>query len=132
MPSACPLLKQRGQNMSRALQHQQAAALRHAVPELAERILAEPGWSALAATLADAQAAGYSPASLLAEATQRRELGSAASISDVLVWRLRHLAELPADPVTGSSGIARTGSVPVPPSTTQKAVKATSDNARRR
>ncbi|MGR4881431.1 relaxase/mobilization nuclease domain-containing protein [Streptomyces sp. LARHCF249] len=126
------LLQQRGRLMSRPLQHQQAAALRHAVPDLAEQILAEPGWPALAATLAEAQAAGHSPVVLLTEATQRRELASAASISDVLVWRLRHLAQLPGDPVTASSQIVRTDRVSVPPSTTQTASKVTSDNTRRR
>ncbi|WP_405530064.1 hypothetical protein [Streptomyces avidinii] len=129
------LLQQRGRHMSRPLQHQHAAALRHAVPDLAEQILAEPGWPALAATLADAQAAGHSPVDLLTEATQRRELGSATFISDVLVWRLRHLAQLPADPVAAPSQIARTRSVPAPASTTPtaiKATKATSDNTHRR
>ncbi|MFD9534975.1 relaxase/mobilization nuclease domain-containing protein [Streptomyces sp. NPDC060010] len=126
------LLQQRGRHMSRPLQHQQAAALRHAAPDLAEQILAEPGWPALAATLADAQAAGHRPADLLAEATQRRELGSATSISDVLVWRLRHLAQLPADPSSAPSGTVRTGSIQAPASTAQTTVKFASDNARRR
>lgn len=60
----------------------------------------------LAATLTDAEAAGHQPATLLAEATRRRELDTADSVSDVLVWRLRRLADLPADaeqfPVTGT------------------------------
>ena len=62
-----------------------------------EQILAEPGWYALAATLADAESAGHDPAALLAEAAGRRELGTAESASDVLVWRLRRMADLPAD-----------------------------------
>ncbi|MFE2307465.1 mobilization protein, partial [Streptomyces sp. NPDC059411] len=126
------LLQQRGRRMPRPLQHQQAAALHHAVPDLAEQILAEPGWPALAATLADAQAAGHSPADLVAEATQRRELGSAASISDVLVWRLRHLAQLPADPSSAPVGTVRTGSIQAPAYIAQTTVKSASDNARRR
>ena len=67
------------------------------MPELAEQILAEPGWPALAATLADTESAGHDPAALLAEAAGRRELDTADSISDVLVWRLRRMADLPAD-----------------------------------
>ncbi|BBC36277.1 Relaxase/mobilization nuclease family protein [Streptomyces graminofaciens] len=91
------MLYQRGHRLSQPLRQKQAAHLRAAVPELAEQILAEPGWHALAATLADTESAGHDPATLLMEAAGRRELGSAGSISDVLVWRLRRLADLPAD-----------------------------------
>ncbi|MFF1627234.1 mobilization protein, partial [Streptomyces sp. NPDC058272] len=79
------------------LRQRQTAHLRQAVPELADQVLAEPGWHALAATLADAESAGHDPAALLAEAAGRRELGTAGSISEVLVWRLRRMADLPAD-----------------------------------
>ncbi|MCC2275521.1 relaxase/mobilization nuclease domain-containing protein [Streptomyces sp. ET3-23] len=90
-------LYQRGRRLGRVLRQRQTAVLREALPELAERILAEPGWHALAATLADAEAAGHDPAALLADAARRRELDTAASVSDVLVWRLRRAADLPAD-----------------------------------
>ncbi|MGW5679999.1 mobilization protein, partial [Streptomyces sp. NPDC003860] len=90
-------LHERGRHMAQPLRLQQAAYVRAAVPELAGQILGETGWLALAATLADAQAAGHDPAVLLAEAAQRRELDTAGSISDVLVWRLRRMADLPAD-----------------------------------
>ncbi|MFE7114182.1 relaxase/mobilization nuclease domain-containing protein [Streptomyces sp. NPDC057654] len=100
-------LYQRGRRLARPLRMQQAAAVREAVPQLAERVLAEPGWHALAATLTDAQQAGHQPTALLTEATRRRELDSAESVSDVLVWRIRRLADLPAaatsTPVTGVS-----------------------------
>ncbi|WP_111002931.1 relaxase/mobilization nuclease domain-containing protein [Streptomyces sp. NTH33] len=97
--AAVPLgaLYQRGQRLNRTLRQRQTTMLREAVPELAEQILAEPGWYALAATLADAEAAGHDPAALLTEAAGQRELDTAASISDVLVWRLRRAADLPAD-----------------------------------
>ncbi|GGU55594.1 mobilization protein [Streptomyces albospinus] len=91
------VLRHRGRRLSQPLQRRQAAHLRQAVPELAEQILTEPGWHALAATLADVEAAGHEPAALLAEAVARRELDTAESVSDVLVWRLRRLADLPAD-----------------------------------
>ncbi|WP_053744570.1 relaxase/mobilization nuclease domain-containing protein [Streptomyces sp. NRRL WC-3618] len=94
------VLYQQGRRLSQPLRQKQAARLRAAVPELAEQILAEPGWHALAATLADTERAGHDPAALLGEAAGRRELGTADSISDVLVWRLRHLANLPADATT--------------------------------
>lgn len=89
-------LRQRGQRMAPRIRERQADLLRNALPELAERIQAEPGWPALASTLADARQAGHDPAALLADAARRRELGSADSISDVLVWRLRRSAHLPA------------------------------------
>ncbi|WP_329533140.1 relaxase/mobilization nuclease domain-containing protein [Streptomyces sp. NBC_01450] len=91
------VLHQRGRRLSQSLRQRQTAHLRQAVPELAEQVLTEPGWHALAATLADAESSGHDPAALLAEAAARQELGTAGSISDVLVWRLRCLADLPAD-----------------------------------
>ncbi|MFE9171996.1 relaxase/mobilization nuclease domain-containing protein [Streptomyces kebangsaanensis] len=90
-------LCQRGRRLGRPLLQRQTAVLREAVPELAEQILTEPGWYALAATLTDAEAAGHDPTALLADAAGRRELDTADSVSDVLVWRLRRTAGLPAD-----------------------------------
>ncbi|QNE74502.1 relaxase/mobilization nuclease domain-containing protein [Streptomyces finlayi] len=97
--SAQPIgaLNRRGKNLNRPLLQRQTVLLREALPELAEQILAEPGWHALAATLADVKAAGHDPAALLTDAAERRELGTAESVSDVLVWRLRRTAGLPAD-----------------------------------
>jgi N-acyl-D-aspartate/D-glutamate deacylase len=96
-PMYLGVMHQRGRRLSQPLQRKQTAHLRQAVPELAGQVLAEPGWYALAATLADVESAGHDPAALLAEAAARRELGTADSISDVLVWRLRRMADLPAD-----------------------------------
>ncbi|MGY5628603.1 relaxase/mobilization nuclease domain-containing protein [Streptomyces sp. UC1A3] len=97
--SAQPLgvLYQRGRRLSRPTLQRQTVLLREALPELAEQILAEPGWYALAATIAEAEAAGQDPAALLSDVAARRELGTADSISDVLVWRMRRTADLPAD-----------------------------------
>ncbi|MDV5145744.1 mobilization protein [Streptomyces sp. SBC-4] len=92
------VLHERGRNLSRSLLERQAAALRAAMPELAAQVLAEPGWPSLATTLADAEAAGHTSADLLADAAGRRELGTAESVSDVLLWRVRRTANLPADP----------------------------------
>ncbi|MBJ7004900.1 relaxase/mobilization nuclease domain-containing protein [Streptomyces griseofuscus] len=102
------VLYQRGRRLSRPVLQRQTVLLREALPELAEQILAEPGWYALAATIADAEAAGHDPAALLADVAARRELGTADSVSDVLVWRMRRTADLPADashlPETSTAG----------------------------
>ncbi|MGW7539518.1 mobilization protein [Streptomyces sp. NPDC054770] len=89
-------LRERGHRIAPSLRHHHATTVRAALPDLADTVLAEPGWDALAATLADATQAGHNPQVLLAEAAARRELGTADSISDVLVWRLRRMADLPA------------------------------------
>ncbi|CQR61803.1 mobilization protein [Streptomyces leeuwenhoekii] len=91
------VLTVRGRSLALPVVRRQAARLRQALPELAEQVLAEPGWAALAATLADTEAAGHDPTALLAEVAAHRELASAESVSDVLVWRLRRTADLPAD-----------------------------------
>ncbi|MER5567217.1 mobilization protein [Streptomyces goshikiensis] len=91
------VLRERGRLLPPALHQRHAIVLREAVPQLAEQILAEGGWPALASTLTDAEAAGHDPARLLVQAAGRRELDTASSVSDVLVWRLRRLSGLPAD-----------------------------------
>lgn len=97
--SAQPLgvLYQRGRRLSRLMLQRQTVLLHEALPELAEQILAEPGWYALAATIAEAEAVGHDPAALLSDVAARREVGTADSVSDVLVWRMRRTADLPAD-----------------------------------
>ncbi|MEU2900995.1 relaxase/mobilization nuclease domain-containing protein [Streptomyces sp. NPDC001273] len=89
------VLRERGRRIAPSLRRHHATTVRAALPELAETVLAEPGWDALAATLADAAQVGHNTQALLAEAVSRRELGTADSISDVLVWRLRRMADLP-------------------------------------
>ncbi|MFE0701915.1 relaxase/mobilization nuclease domain-containing protein [Streptomyces sp. NPDC058872] len=88
------VIHRRGTELPEWLRLQQAATVRRALPEQAEQILAEPGWPVLAATLAQAGAAGHNPAALLTEATTRRELDTATSVSEVLTWRLHRLADL--------------------------------------
>ncbi|MFJ8400556.1 relaxase/mobilization nuclease domain-containing protein [Streptomyces microflavus] len=100
-------LRQRGQRLTPRIRQRHADLLHHALPELADRIQGEPGWPALSATLADARQAGHDPAALLAEVTRRRELDTADSISDVLVWRLRRSAHLPAAPESPPATSAR-------------------------
>ncbi|OKI00913.1 mobilization protein [Streptomyces sp. CB02923] len=91
------LLREQGQHLPRGIHARHAATVQATLPRLADTILAEPGWNALAATLTQAHQAGRDPRHLLAEAAAYREVDSADSVSDVLVWRLRHLADLPAD-----------------------------------
>ncbi|MFJ2509858.1 relaxase/mobilization nuclease domain-containing protein [Streptomyces griseoviridis] len=102
------VLYQRGRRLSRPMLQRQTVLLREALPELAEQILAEPGWYALAATITEAEASGHDPAALLSDVATQRELGTADSVSDVLVWRLRRTADLPADasqlPETSTAG----------------------------
>ncbi|MFF1914496.1 relaxase/mobilization nuclease domain-containing protein [Streptomyces sp. NPDC058239] len=70
--------------------------VRAAVPEHAERILADPGWPALATVLADAEDGGHKPHQLLKEAAARRELGTAHSPARVLITRIQHTGRHPA------------------------------------
>ncbi|MCT9138665.1 relaxase/mobilization nuclease domain-containing protein [Streptomyces violarus] len=117
------LLRERGRRIAPSLRRHHATTVRAALPELAETVLAEPDWDALAATLADVQRAGHNPRALLAEAAAGRELDTADSVSDVLVWRLRRTAVLPlcapaqeatrANRPNDHMSVART--MPVPP-----------------
>ncbi|MEV5663463.1 relaxase/mobilization nuclease domain-containing protein [Streptomyces flaveolus] len=108
------VLRQRGRRLAPRARQRQADLLHEVLPDLAARVQAEPGWPALAATLDDARKAGHAPGALLTEAAGRRELGTATSISDVLVWRLRRSAHLPALPEcphdTPARGSRRQGS----------------------
>ncbi|MFD9428316.1 MULTISPECIES: relaxase/mobilization nuclease domain-containing protein [unclassified Streptomyces] len=89
-------LRQRGERLTETLRRRQENTLRRALPELAEQILAEPGWPSLAATLARAEAVGHKPTALLTQATVRRETDTATSLSEVLTWRLHRLTDLTA------------------------------------
>ncbi|MFH8384312.1 nucleotide disphospho-sugar-binding domain-containing protein [Kitasatospora sp. NPDC018058] len=82
---------------------------------------------ALAATLAEAEAAGYDPGELLQRAREQRELGSADSVTAVMVWRVRRLAKLSAAPPAPAPSRPATG--PVQPPATGPAQ--TSEAARR-
>ncbi|MCY0943619.1 relaxase/mobilization nuclease domain-containing protein [Streptomyces antarcticus] len=98
------VIHQRGLRLTVTVQQQQAALVRRALPDLAEQILTEPGWPALAATLTDTQAAGHDPAGLLTQAVRHRELVTATSLSDVLTWRLHRLAGLNPEPTPRAVG----------------------------
>ncbi|CBG71918.1 putative mobilisation relaxase component [Streptomyces scabiei 87.22] len=67
-----------------------AGDVRAAVPDHAERILADPAWPALATVLADAEARGHQPHQLLKEAAAQRELTTARQPARVLITRIQH------------------------------------------
>ncbi|MDX3747499.1 relaxase/mobilization nuclease domain-containing protein [Streptomyces sp. AK08-02] len=69
--------------------------VRAAVPDHAERILADLDWPALAAVLADAEARGHQPHQLLKEAAAQRELDTARQPARVLVTRIQHTGRNP-------------------------------------
>ncbi|QQC90585.1 relaxase/mobilization nuclease domain-containing protein [Streptomyces alfalfae] len=77
---------------SRTLAHDVHAA----VPDHADRILADPGWPALATVLADAEAGGHKPHQLLKEAAAQRELTTARQPARVLITRIQHTSRNPA------------------------------------
>ncbi|MER7177973.1 relaxase/mobilization nuclease domain-containing protein [Streptomyces hyaluromycini] len=93
-------LRERGRQIIQPVNDRYAAQLGVILPDLADTVLAESSWPALVATMSQVQQAGRDPRTLLAEAAKYRELDSASSISEVLVWRLRRMADLPADAST--------------------------------
>ncbi|MFE5517926.1 mobilization protein [Streptomyces virginiae] len=125
------VLAVRGRSLPLPVLRRQVQRVREALPSaLAEQVMAEAGWAALAATLADAEAAGYDATDLLADAAARRELASAESVSDVLVWRLRRAADLPAD--AQATPLPDGGSVPSDPAGRKAGNPATKGAQRRR
>ncbi|MFG2862290.1 relaxase/mobilization nuclease domain-containing protein [Streptomyces sioyaensis] len=119
------VMRQHGRRLPDPVRQRHAASLEATLPQHAEQVLSEPGWDALAATLDQAERAGHAPEVLLQQAITWRELDTADSVTDVLIWRLRRLGNLPATttlprPPTGS----RT-SRQQPPSSKQQAPEAT-------
>ncbi len=72
-----------------------AGDVRSAVPDHAQRILADLNWPALATVLADAKALGHQPRQLLQEAAARRELTTARQPAKVLLGRIQHTSRNP-------------------------------------
>ncbi|MGW2397126.1 relaxase/mobilization nuclease domain-containing protein [Kitasatospora sp. NPDC001664] len=96
----------RGRALAPAVRERQAAVIRERLPAGQPT---EEGWDALAATIAEAEAAGHDPAALLEEARSWRELGSADSVTAVMVWRVRRLANLPAVSSNRTGAAAQVG-----------------------
>ncbi|MFD5649850.1 relaxase/mobilization nuclease domain-containing protein [Streptomyces sp. NPDC127039] len=105
----------------------QAATARHfeqdvraALPDHADRILADPTWTALTTTLAQAETAGHNPRRLLTKVGVQRELDSAEHPAEVLNWRItaqpnrRTQAARSRSTINGTSSMSAT---PPPPAT---------------
>ncbi|MFI0721923.1 relaxase/mobilization nuclease domain-containing protein [Streptomyces sp. NPDC021224] len=98
--AAVPLqaLHAHGRTLPEGVRRSYEITIRAALPHHLTRADSETQHDALAATLAQAEQAGYDPEALLQLAVDMRELDSAENVNDVLVWRLRRLADLPAHP----------------------------------
>jgi hypothetical protein len=95
-----------------------AADVRAAIPEHAERVLADPDWPALATVLADAEAKGHSPHHLLTEAAARRELTTARQPARVLITRIQHTSRNPVPNRRAEAARLRSHGALASPSTT--------------
>ena len=123
-------LQQRGQQLSPAVRRWHATHVQAVLPDLTDRILSEPGWPALATTLVQAHQDGHDPRTLLAEAVAHRELDSADSVSEVLVWRIRHLTDRVW--VTDATGQRRTSASRIPTAQTTPPVRSAPSPGSRR
>ncbi|MEU9987868.1 relaxase/mobilization nuclease domain-containing protein [Streptomyces sp. NPDC048045] len=96
--SAAPMnaMREHGRHLPEPVRERYASALEAVLPEQADHVRREHGWDALTASLDQAERAGHNPVTLLQQALESRELDTAGSVTDVLVWRLRRIAELPA------------------------------------
>lgn len=85
--------------------------VRVALPDHADRILADPAWAALTTALAHAETAGHTPRRLLAEVGSERELDSAEHPAEVLNWRITAQPNKRAQAARGRSTISGASSV---------------------
>ncbi|MFI1715647.1 relaxase/mobilization nuclease domain-containing protein [Streptomyces litmocidini] len=93
------VLHDQGRALPEAQRRTHEATLRAALPEQGVRADGTPAKTdALVATLAQVELAGHDPEALLQQAIDMRELDTAEDVNDVLVWRLRRIAQLPAHP----------------------------------
>ncbi|MFD6345028.1 relaxase/mobilization nuclease domain-containing protein [Streptomyces roseolus] len=93
------VLHDQGRALPEAQRRAHEATLRAVLPEQgvqADGVSAKT--DALVATLAQAEQAGHNPEALLKQAIDLRELDTAENVNDVLLWRLRRIAQLPAQP----------------------------------
>ncbi|MEU3064116.1 relaxase/mobilization nuclease domain-containing protein [Streptomyces subrutilus] len=99
--------------------------LRAALPDHADRILADPSWTALTTTLAQAETAGHNPRRLLAEVGTLRGLDSAERPAEFLNWRItaqpdrRAQAARRRSTVSGASSMSATPRHPATPGATR-------------
>ncbi|MGW9131975.1 hypothetical protein [Streptomyces sp. NPDC055681] len=92
-------LHDQGRALPESQRRTHEATLRAVLPEYGVRAgVTATRTDALVATLAQAEQAGHDPEALLRQAINMRELDTAEDVNDVLVWRLRRIAQLPAHP----------------------------------
>lgn len=92
-------LRDQGRALPAAERRTHQATIRAALPETTMRSdSSSRKTDALTATLAQVEQAGHDPKTILQQAIAMRELDTAEDVNDVLVWRLRRLAQLPAHP----------------------------------
>jgi hypothetical protein len=104
-------LRDRSRGLTSAERVRYAAVVGEVLPDRAVRILAEPTWEALAAALRVVEAGGGDPREALRTVARWRGLGTAVSISEVLVWRLHRLGVVDlAASATGRTAPAWRGS----------------------
>ncbi|MET8325173.1 mobilization protein [Streptomyces sp. NPDC005181] len=136
-------LRDHGRALPESERRTYETTIRAVLPASGIRAYAETNTDALAATLAQAEQAGHDPKVLLQEAIEMRELDTAEDVNDVLVWRLRRLAQLPAHPGEAArppqAGTGRTKPTPnrtgtrtAPPTTTRPAAPDPRNHAPRR
>ncbi|MFG3363522.1 relaxase/mobilization nuclease domain-containing protein [Streptomyces sp. NPDC048156] len=89
-------MRDHGRRLPEPVRERYAGTLESVLPEQAGSVRRESNWDALTATLDQAERAGHDPEALLQRATEWRELDTADSVTDVLVWRLRRIGKLPA------------------------------------
>ncbi|MGW6604879.1 relaxase/mobilization nuclease domain-containing protein [Streptomyces sp. NPDC055036] len=84
-----------------------AQHIRAYVPEHAQEVLTDPGWTSLAAALTNAETAGHTPETLLQQAVDERALDDARSPAQVLTWRIHRLAQRPTPSARARAAQAR-------------------------
>ncbi|MGG7569232.1 relaxase/mobilization nuclease domain-containing protein [Streptomyces sirii] len=127
-------MREHGRRLPEPIRQRHAGTLETTLPQHADHLLREPGWDALAATLDQAERAGHDPDVLLQQAIAWRELDTADSVTDVLVWRLRRLGNLPAtteSPRTRTSSRTSQQQPPAPKHTTPGTTARTNSSAPR-
>ncbi|WP_420708243.1 hypothetical protein [Streptomyces sp. NRRL S-1868] len=85
-----------GQRLPSPARQRHTGAVEAVLPDQADELRSERGFAALLATLDQARCAGHAPEALLQRAVAQRELNTADSVTDLLVWRLRRLGNVPA------------------------------------
>ncbi len=133
--SAAPLaaLTAHGQRLPRPVRDQLAEAVRRTLPDsTADRLLTADNWPALAATLHQARHQGQTPAELLQQAAESRELDTADHPAAVLAWRIRQLAGLAPVAPPRRKRTATKSTTQLVPSPSSAATSATSPRPRGR